>query len=148
MRASEPVNLNRPGDTGRYTIMAWHGIRDDPSPRHRTRIARRKPGAGRRVGVVEEKSRSDVAQHANAAPIEHRNTARRRSLRGGKIVFNQRSSVISCSIVNMSETGACLEAQSTIGIPKLFELKFEPGGEWRVCQVAWRNQRRIGVTFD
>jgi hypothetical protein len=98
--------------------------------------------------VVEEKPRFEIAQHANATPVEHRISARKRSLRGGKIVFNQRSSVISCSIVNLSETGACLEVPSAIGIPKLFELKFEPGGEWRVCQVAWRNPRHIGVTFD
>jgi len=97
---------------------------------------------------VEEKPRFDIPQHANAAPVDHRIGPRRRSLKGGKVVFNQRSSVISCSIVNLSETGACLEAASTIGIPNLFELKFEPGGEWRICQVAWRNQRRVGVTFD
>ncbi len=97
---------------------------------------------------MEEKPRFDISQHANATPVEHRIAPRRRSLKGGKIVFNQRCSVISCSIVNLSETGACLEAASTVGIPKLFELKFEPGGEWRICQVAWRNQRRLGITFD
>jgi len=97
---------------------------------------------------VEEKPRLTVSQHENATPIEHRINPRRRSLRGGKIVFNLRSSVITCSIVNLSETGACLEVQSAIGIPKVFELKFEPGGEWRVCQIAWRHQRRIGVVFD
>ena len=97
---------------------------------------------------MEEKPHFTVSQPPNATPVEHRISPRRRSLKGGKIVFNLRSSVISCGIVNLSETGACLEVQSAIGIPNLFELKFEPGGEWRICQVAWRRQRRIGVTFD
>ena len=97
---------------------------------------------------MQEKSSFTIPPQGNATPIEHRISPRRRSLKGGKIVFNQRSSVISCSIANLSETGACLEVQSTLGVPNLFELKFEPGGEWRTCQVTWRNPQRIGVTFD
>src|SRR5260370_14949639 len=76
----------------------WPRARADTSPRHRTRIARTKSAAGRRTCVVEEKPRFDIPQHANATPVEHRIDARRRSLKGGKIVLNQRSSVISCSI--------------------------------------------------
>jgi len=93
--------------------------------------------------------KAQPAQSAGAATnANHRVGPRRRTLKGGKIIFNQRSSVITCSIVNLSNTGACLEVPSTVGIPGIFELRFEPGDGLHVCEVAWRNERRLGVRFE
>jgi hypothetical protein len=78
---------------------------------------------------------------------DNRSYRRQRTLKGGRIVFNQRSSVFDCSIRNLSQTGACLNVPSTIGIPEFFELILEPESTGRSCQVMWRSDRRIGVRF-
>ena len=43
-------------------------------------------------------------------------------LRAGKIVFNNKSSVIDCMVRNLSPTGACLLVSNVIGVPSTFEL--------------------------
>ncbi|MFO3797901.1 MAG: hypothetical protein ACK8QZ_11580, partial [Anaerolineales bacterium] len=62
-----------------------------------------------------------VATHGE----ERRIASRRRTLFSGKIIFNQQSSVFCCIVRNISETGACLEIESTVGIPDQFELLIE-----------------------
>ena len=53
---------------------------------------------------------------------EHRHSQRTRMLRAGKIVFNNKSSVIDCLVRNLSPTGACLLVSNVIGVPSTFEL--------------------------
>jgi len=78
---------------------------------------------------------------------ELRNNARRRTLKAGRIIFNDRFSVIDCTVRNLSDTGACLEVASIIGIPDAFDLNIEADQPGRHCHVAWRTERRIGVAF-
>ena len=55
---------------------------------------------------------------------------------------------ISCTIRNLSETGAGIEVESSLGVPELFDLLI--GGDEkhpRHCKVAWRTIRRMGVSF-
>jgi len=78
---------------------------------------------------------------------EQRRHPRYRTLRAGRIVFNHRSSVISCTVRNLSEGGACLQVATSIGIPDCFDLTIEPDGATRPCQIAWRSEQRIGVAF-
>jgi hypothetical protein len=80
--------------------------------------------------------------------MERRTNLRRRTLLTGKIIFNQRSSVINCVVRNLSDTGACLEVPDTLGIPDTFKLKVEPNGACSDCRVAWRLAKRVGVVFD
>lgn len=79
---------------------------------------------------------------------ERRTNRRRRTLLTGKIIFNQRSSVITCVVRNLSDTGACLEIPATMHVPDAFELKVEPGGACFECRTVWRHAARIGVAFD
>ncbi|WP_370640704.1 PilZ domain-containing protein [Xanthobacter sp. NFH-44] len=79
---------------------------------------------------------------------ERRTTRRRRTLLTGKIILNQRSSVISCVVRNLSDTGACLEVPAALNLPDAFELKIEPGGACSQCRIVWRSATRIGVAFD
>ena len=78
---------------------------------------------------------------------EQRKAPRRRTLLSGNIVFNQRGSVISCVVRNLSDTGACIELPSPAGIPDTFELTIDPGNRVENCRVAWRSEKRIGVRF-
>jgi hypothetical protein len=79
---------------------------------------------------------------------DHRSYRRQRTLKAGRIVFNQRSFVFDCSIRNLSPTGACLDVPRSIGIPEFFELILESESAGRSCQVIWRSDRRIGVQFS
>jgi len=72
---------------------------------------------------------------------------RRRMFKGAKITFNRRGSVIDCTVRNLSDTGALLEVQSTVGIPDTFELVFNDGGLVQPCRLVRRNATQLGVAF-
>jgi hypothetical protein len=76
---------------------------------------------------------------------EGRRAPRHRVLKAGTISFG--GAGISCTIRNLSETGAALEVVSPIGIPQEFILVVEADNSTRQCRVVWRKERRIGVTF-
>jgi PilZ domain len=78
---------------------------------------------------------------------ERRQHQRRRTLKGGRIVFNQRFSAINCTVRNLSDGGACIEVANSVGIPDDFDLTIEPEHINRPCHVAWRSEHRIGVAF-
>lgn len=77
---------------------------------------------------------------------ERRNLNRKRVLKVAQIQFNKLSS-ISCSVRNISDTGACLEVPSPLGIPDEFTLIVESEALRRQCSVAWRRANRLGVSF-
>lgn len=47
----------------------------------------------------------------------------------------------------MSDSGACLELDTTIGMPADFDLAVEGADESRRCQVIWVTQTRVGIQF-
>ena len=54
---------------------------------------------------------------------------------------------IECTIIDVSDTGACLEV-GALAVPDLFGLAFTAGGEvLRVCLLAWRRGELIGARF-
>jgi diguanylate cyclase (GGDEF)-like protein len=77
---------------------------------------------------------------------ERRREHRHRTLRSGKIVFNDRRSIIDCLVRNLSEGGTCLQVNSTVGIPTTFDLMVD-GDEARPCRAVWTSDNRIGVEF-
>jgi hypothetical protein len=77
---------------------------------------------------------------------EQRKVIRRRVLKRGTIAFN-RAGGISCTVRNVSATGACLEVESPLGIPDVFTLVIESDHETHPCQVVWRSEKRLGVSF-
>lgn len=78
---------------------------------------------------------------------ERRHTQRARMFRGGKILLNNRRSVVGCTVRNLSDTGACLQVESIADIPDRFDLAIE--GEERIysCRLMWTSESRIGVSF-
>lgn len=75
-----------------------------------------------------------------------RSSQRHRTLKGGKIVLNDGFSTFSCTVRNMSATGAKLTVPSVIGIPERFQLAMDDGRSFD-CAVAWRTETEIGVQF-
>ena len=77
---------------------------------------------------------------------EGRKTPRHRVLKAGTISFG--GAGISCTVRNLSDTGAALDVTSPVGIPQEFVLVVEADNSSRPCRVVWRKERRIGVTFE
>lgn len=78
---------------------------------------------------------------------EHRSEFRRRTLKSGKIVFNDQKSVIDCTIRNLSETGCQIVVSNLIDIPDDFDLHLTSSGEKYQCGIIWRKANEAGVKF-
>lgn len=78
---------------------------------------------------------------------ERRQHSRRRVLKAGQIVFNDRFSAIDCTVRNLSDAGACVEVATSVGIPDDFDLTIAADHMNRSCHVTWRSEHRIGVAF-
>jgi len=78
---------------------------------------------------------------------EHRIAQRHRVLKGGTISFNGAAG-ISCTVRNLSQTGAALDVISPVGIPENFSLVIDGDQAGRACHVVWRKEKRIGIAFD
>jgi hypothetical protein len=77
---------------------------------------------------------------------ERRLFPRKRALRGGRMVFNNASSTINCTLRNISDSGARLDVASVLGVPPVFDLKLE-GQPSRSCEVVWRSSEAVGIAF-
>jgi hypothetical protein len=76
---------------------------------------------------------------------EHRSSSRRRIVKSGTISYGG-ADQIDCTVRNISETGACLQIESSVGIPNRFILVINK--VIYLCHVEWRAGRRLGVRFD
>jgi hypothetical protein len=79
---------------------------------------------------------------------ERRHKPRLRTLRAGKILFNNKRSVIDCMVRNVSTDGACLMVASVVGIPSGFDLLIEGESASRPCNMVWHASNKIGVEFS
>ena len=77
---------------------------------------------------------------------ERRNVARRRALKRAQIIFKGHWATIDCTVLNLSDRGACLNVESSIGIPDSFDLMLDHASVFK-CLVTWRKATQIGVTF-
>ena len=76
-----------------------------------------------------------------------RDTSRRRVLKGGQIIFNNRMSTVDCTIRSLSETGAGIDVSSSSGLPKEFQLSIRADGLELPCRIAAWSERHIEVEF-
>ncbi|MFZ3310002.1 MAG: PilZ domain-containing protein [Xanthobacteraceae bacterium] len=79
---------------------------------------------------------------------DRRDVARTKVLRNAKIIVPARSSVIHCTVQNITSGGACLKLANTYGMPENFDLTFEHGRTRRACRVIWRTADLLGVAFE
>lgn len=57
--------------------------------------------------------------------------------------------MVSCSIVDVSDTGARIETPQADAVPDRFDLILADNGKpRRDCRVVWRDGTLIGVTFE
>jgi hypothetical protein len=77
-----------------------------------------------------------------------RGVKRTRISRSAKIIAPRRSSVIHCTVQDITSGGACLKLANTYGVPETFELTFEHGRTRRSCRVVWRTHDKLGIAFE
>src|SRR5262245_60436741 len=78
---------------------------------------------------------------------ERRKEARVSTLKSGKIVFDNKLPAIDCLIRNLSESGACLQVNSTKGLPDGFGLLIDGAEEALSSRVVWITDTRLGIEF-
>ncbi len=72
---------------------------------------------------------------------------RRRVLKAGRLIFNDRRSTIDCTVRGLSEDGAELHLSTTTNVPDSFTLRLRADGfEWP-CKVIDRLPERLDVQF-
>ena len=70
-----------------------------------------------------------------------------------RIEINERAyissggSVMSCVVRNISDAGAAIDIDNSAFVPQRFRLVIAKDSSVRECQVAWIQQKRIGVVF-
>jgi hypothetical protein len=79
---------------------------------------------------------------------ESRTNKRLKVLKTGKIIFNNSLSVMSCTIRDLSDTGAKLIfGETATNLPDDFRLIFTQDNTMRDVKVMWRKGETVGVHF-
>lgn len=78
---------------------------------------------------------------------EKRAAPRRRVLKGARLVFNNGQSTIDCTVRNVSDTGALLLVDSSIGIPDQVQLLITSDKVSVPARVVRRTVREVAVKF-
>jgi hypothetical protein len=79
---------------------------------------------------------------------ELRKKPRRSFHYNARILTDKAGTMVSCSISDISETGARLVLEEDCELPEEFVLLLNPTGEARRhCSVAWRTGTTVGVAF-
>jgi hypothetical protein len=76
--------------------------------------------------------------------MERRVAARKRVLKRGMVEL--RESALTCKIIDLSDTGAGLALSGPSHVPNFFTLLI-PNRAPVFCQIMWRWEERLGVTF-
>ena len=77
--------------------------------------------------------------------IERRHSPRRRTLKEGRIFFDDKRSVVACTVLNLSDKGANLRLLSVADVPDTFELHI--GNEVHAAWVVRKADGTLGVTW-
>jgi hypothetical protein len=79
--------------------------------------------------------------------MDDRRSLRRTQVRKNVRILVNRSS-IPCTIIDLTNRGACISFATEREIPDHFELTFGTGQARRACRVTWRADNLVGVVFE
>ncbi|RAZ84173.1 sensor domain-containing diguanylate cyclase [Mesorhizobium hawassense] len=72
---------------------------------------------------------------------------RRRVLKAGRILFNNRMSSIDCTVRTLGEDGAGLDVTSAVGVPETFSLQIRSDAFETRCRIVAQAERHLEVEF-
>ncbi len=78
---------------------------------------------------------------------QRRKHVRTRVLKGAKLILGS-SSVVDCTVRDLSAEGAGFQIPTTTGLPDSVDLTFDGGRTLRAGKLAWRLWDRAGIKFD
>jgi hypothetical protein len=78
---------------------------------------------------------------------DKRRAPRKRTLKGALIIFNGRTSTLSATLRDISDTGARLRVSKDVAMPDTFDLAIDSDGLEVPCTLAWRRGEEVGVRF-
>jgi len=64
-----------------------------------------------------------------------------------KILADQQSPLIECTVCNLTSDGARLDFPTTMPAARSFTLSFDNFRSRRSCRVVWRTIDKLGVSF-
>jgi diguanylate cyclase (GGDEF)-like protein len=96
------------------------------------------------LSEAKESGRNRVVLHH---PVEREDRPRRRVLKGGQILFNNRSSSVDCTVRSISDDSAGIDVSDALGLPKRFELTIPADDLLKSCRVVSKTDRHIEVEF-
>ena len=80
--------------------------------------------------------------------VEQRRSPRRAAFMGASISHPRIAEPIHCIVRNISPDGALLESPLVKDLPLSFWLRLEGDPTLRLCIIAWRSERQVGVEFS
>jgi PilZ domain len=80
-------------------------------------------------------------------PAEHRTASRVRAFLRGEIIHSNGNSRTECTVRDLSDTGARIEAPASVTIPEFFELYIPLKGLRHRSRMMWRAGNEMGVAF-
>ena len=80
-------------------------------------------------------------------PADKRLSPRHRTLRGAKVIYNNRMSTVDAQVRDISETGCRLRVSTAAHLPGTFFLAITGMPGERRCEVRWRNDAEMGIRF-
>ena len=82
-----------------------------------------------------------------AISADHKTASRRRVLKAGSIVFNDRRSTVDCTVKSIGTDSAGLTVSNSAGIPTEFVLSIKGEGFETHCQVVAQDRQNLEVVF-
>lgn len=77
---------------------------------------------------------------------DKRRSGRTRVFKAGVISFG--GAAISCTVRNLTRSGAMLDVASPLGVPREFTLIISSDDARHECRIVWIKDKRIGVSFE
>lgn len=78
---------------------------------------------------------------------ENRAKLRARAVTPGQAFFGKDAVGVSCMVLDLSGTGACLTFRAGVAVPAAFSLRIGQERRAYAVEVRWRKPDRIGVAF-
>jgi hypothetical protein len=76
---------------------------------------------------------------------DRRSSKRRRTVLKGRVVFNNRASVLDCTVRDLSDTGAQITLADVSTLPLDFELDIPSKGVLVLARVMWSRGKNHGI---
>jgi hypothetical protein len=79
---------------------------------------------------------------------ERRRLPRHEVVKSVKIMLNDESCAIDCTVCNLTSDGACLQFPAVTCAANSFQFSFDNFRSMRACYVVWRRADKIGLYFE